>query len=105
MKTAPFRLTKEAEGVIRSALASTKEGMEPALGWATFLGTYEGPMVVLGHWNKNERPRDSFFEVCGYAVSILPSTLEHIEGKTISCEQVELTVDRELRHAYVFKVG
>jgi hypothetical protein len=115
MKPAPFQLTEEAEKMIRHMLASTKEDMEPALNWSPllgraskegeYLGTYEGLMVVLGHYRKNDRPRDSFFEVCGQPVSILPETLERVVGMTIACEQVELRGGDIPHHAYVFKVG
>ena len=101
--------------MLRHMVASTPEGMEPAFGWAPsleswskeghYLGKYDGPMVVFGHWMKNERPRDSFFEVCQHPVSIIPSTLEHIEGKTIDLVQIELHGGAKPHSAYVFKVG
>jgi hypothetical protein len=88
--------------------------MEPALSWSPTLicrnkeghdlGRYDGPMVVFGHWKKNERPRDSFFDLCGSPVSILPDTLEHLEGKTIDLVRVELQGGSAPHYEYVFKV-
>jgi hypothetical protein len=115
MKPAPFQMTKEAEAVIRAAITKPMAGMEPALVWTPsshtwskegkFLGAYEGPMVFVGHYKANDRPRDSFFELCGHAVSIMPPTLEQISGRMISCEKVEMHFEGGPHHQYILKVG
>jgi hypothetical protein len=115
MKPAPFQMTSEAEAFFRSALQSTKKEMEPSIVWTPvshsfttdgkLLGAYEGSKIVFGWYKKGERPRDSFFELCGHPVSIMPTTLEHIQGRTISFEKVQMHFEGGPHEEYVLKVG
>ena len=88
--------------------------MEAALVWSPYshgftpdgkLSTsWEGPRVVLGWYKKDQRPRESFFDLLGYSVSIMPSTIEHIEGKTIDLQKVEMEFEDGPRHEWVLRV-
>jgi hypothetical protein len=41
----------------------------------------DGIHFTIGHYIEGDRPEDSFFNFRGQRVSILASTLEHLDGK------------------------
>jgi hypothetical protein len=90
MRAAPIKITVEAEEYLRAALADAGHDMDAALVWSPHAQDGQDvPAVMLGWYGKGKRPGDSFFDLCGHAVSIMPTTLEHIQGKTISREEFE----------------
>jgi hypothetical protein len=115
MTPAPIKLSAEAERHLREVLAATRADQEPAIVWTPEIGVgepatgegnrFEGPAIMLGWYRAGQRPRDSFFELCGFSVSILPTTLEHITGKTISREPIPSGLTKGPRHWYALKVG
>ncbi len=89
MPPAPINLSAEATAHLRRALDdATPEAGYPgdaALVWSPHtIAGQEIPAVILGWYGTAKRPADSFFDLCGHPVSILPTTLEHIAGKTIA---------------------
>jgi len=115
MKKAPIKLSKETQKYFIKSLAKPNLGMEPALVWlcdisqthnqtGKLLGAYEGPRVVLGWYKEGQRPRDSFYTLFGFSISIMPTTLEHIRHKTIKREKVEMIFENGLHYEYILKI-
>ena len=115
MSPAPLQLEHETAEYFRRTLAATKEGMESALVWSPVQEgsdpesgircRFEGPAVVLGWYKKGQRPKESFFDLCGFAVSIMPSTLQHIEEKKITRVKLDTGFPKGPPHWHVLKVG
>jgi hypothetical protein len=106
MCAAPIKITAEAEEFLRSALASAPHDMDAALVWAPQVqDSKDVPAVILGWYEKGRRPGDSFFDLWGYAVSIMPTTLEHIQEKTISRERFNSGLVGGPKHLTVLKVS
>lgn len=104
MADAPFELTAIAEEYLRNALAHEKPNMEPALVWIpgpewavdrahSLCFVLESPRLALGWYHAGHRPRDSFYSLCGFEVSLMETTLEHIRGKTIDYDEVEMVFE------------
>lgn len=115
MKSAPLTLEPKTAEYLRRALAGTEEGFEPVLTYSEFEGgsdpetgaqfEYRGPAVTLGWYRSGEMPPDSFFELCGFAISIPPSTLQQIENKTITRVRFDTSFPKGPPHYYVLIVG
>jgi hypothetical protein len=92
MKAAPFTCSSEAETRLLSWL-DRKTDDDPAI--VVSMGLQErdrhGKLTVredgihftLGAYPKGQRPEGSFFEYKGRRVSVMPETLEHLEGKRL----------------------
>jgi hypothetical protein len=95
MKDLPFSITGEAVNELKRILRD-QDGMEIAI-VATFGEGYVNQQDGKEYWDQEiffalgwhpegQRPRDSFFKILGYSVSIMPSTLEHLEGKKLGLQ-------------------
>lgn len=114
MNAAPIKLSPTAELHLRKVLAATKADEIPVLVWSPMLEVsdpvtgercrFDGPAVTLGWGKKGRRAPDSCFEICGVAVSILPTTLEKIDGKTIDRVQLESGLSNGPAHWYALRV-
>jgi hypothetical protein len=106
MRPAPIKIAADAEEHLRTALAGTFHHQDAAIVWSPRIKDGEKtPAVIFGWYAKGKRPEDSFFDLFGYPVSIMPTTLEHIEGKTISRVRHETGFSHGPKHIYVLEVG
>ena len=87
----PFNVSGEAETYLSEILANPPAGdFEPALIWSsryTIDDQEVGASFTVGYYPRGKRPRDSFFSLLGRSISIVPSTLEKLEGKTLVLER------------------
>jgi hypothetical protein len=98
----PFQISVEAQTFLKESLKRTQKSYEPALIWTPRQSVQDpelgeeqielGEGFMLGLYPQGKQPRDSFFEVCGYQVSILKSTLEKLNGKTLLLQSREVIV-------------
>ena len=90
---APFAMTKAARRQLLAHCHDASSDYEPSLVWslqtqAFFKGVLvqeHGPEFILGFYHKGHCPPDSFFELApNRHLSVMPSTLEQLAGKTLS---------------------
>ena len=106
MRPAPIKIAADTEEYLREVIASTFHHQEAAIVWSPRdVDGGKKPAVIFGWYRKGERPEDSFFELFGYPVSIMPTTLEHIEGKTITRVRYDTGFVEGPKNVYVLDVG
>jgi hypothetical protein len=106
MIPAPIKIAADTEEYFRAALAGTFHHQDAAIVWSPHAKDGdEKPAVILGWYAKGKRPEDSFFELFGHEVSIMPTTLEHIEGKTITRVRYDTGLADGAKNVYVLEVG
>jgi hypothetical protein len=89
MKEVPFTCSRDAARMIFRAiepLPDTDPAIVVSMGMKVghaddLVARFDGMHFVLGRYPKGQRPADSFFFFRGRAVSIMPTTLEHLSGK------------------------
>ena len=93
----PFALTPEATGYVRSHLQQPGPGEELAL--ITVLRRscvadgkervwFEGEHFMICTYDVGQRPHADHVDLFGYRVSVLPSTLDALRGRTLSVRHV-----------------
>ena len=106
MRPAPITIAADKEEYIRATLARTFHHQDAAIVWSPRKKDgMESPAVILGWYPKGKRPEDSFFDLFGYPVSIMPTTLEHIQGKTITRTRHDTGFAHGPKNFYVLEVG
>ena len=93
----PFSVSPEAADHIRSVMRAPAAGEELALimvlRQAKMVGGreqvwFEGEHFMLGNYDVGRRPHAERIELLGHRVSIVPSTLELLRGRTLMIRHV-----------------
>jgi len=93
--TLPFAISSEAEAYIAGVLGNPPPGdWEAALIWCsryTIDDQEIGEAFTLGFYPPDTRPAASFFDLCGRSISIQPTSLQKLVGKTLVVQSREIT--------------
>jgi hypothetical protein len=93
----PFEMTPEAADYVRSRLRSPNAGEELALVTVLRQGEvvdgeerigFEGEHFMICTYDIGQRPQAEHIELFGHKVSIVPSTLETLRGRTLTVRRV-----------------
>jgi hypothetical protein len=93
----PFSVSPEAADYLRSVMRAPAAGDELALITVLRQGEmvdgreqvwFEGEHFMLGVYDVGRRPHAEHVELLGHRVSIVPSTLESLRGRTLTIRRV-----------------
>ena len=95
MKKPPFEISRSAERELRRAL-ETQEGKDTALvvTFSESAKNQKGEIIfesrktsfTVGWYQIGQRDEESFYDIFGFPVSIMHTTMEHLEGKILDTE-------------------
>lgn len=93
----PFSMTPEAAEYVRAHLSRPRLGQE--LGLVTCLRksemiegeehiVFDGEHFMFGVYDVGQRPDAEYVDLFGHLVSIVPSTLESLRGRTLTVRRI-----------------
>ena len=93
----PFAIAPDAAGYLRERLANPLEAQEPALISVLAQGEgsgeptrwwFQGEHFMVGYYDFGQRPEAQHIELLGHQVSIIPETLQRLNGRTLKLRRV-----------------